>query len=53
MRKVLDYGLEVREFELQSRYYVHFRTNSFGESHEPTYVLNSISDVLLQGWFWH
>ena len=28
MVKVLEYGIVVREFELQSRYYVHFRTNT-------------------------
>ena len=28
MVKALDWGIVVREFELQSRYYVHFRTNS-------------------------
>ena len=26
---MLDCGLEVSEFELQSRYYVHFLTNTF------------------------
>ena len=29
--KVLYCGLEVSEFELQSCYYVHFRTNSLGK----------------------
>ena len=29
MTKVQDCGLEVSEFELQSGYYVHFRTNTF------------------------
>ena len=28
MAKVLNSGLEVCEFELQSRYFVHFRTNT-------------------------
>ena len=28
MVKALNYGITVREFELQSRYYVHFRTNT-------------------------
>ena len=27
MSKVLDYSLKVSEFEHQSRYYIHFRTN--------------------------
>ena len=28
MDKVLDCGLKISEFELQSRHYVHFRTNT-------------------------
>ena len=28
MAKVLDYDLEVSDLELQSPYYVHFRTNT-------------------------
>ena len=31
MGKVLDYGVEVSEFEL-SHYHVHFRKNTFGKS---------------------
>ena len=31
MVKAIDCGIIVSEFELQSRYYVHFRTNSFGK----------------------
>ena len=31
MINVLDYGFVVSEFELQSRYYVHFRTNTLGK----------------------
>ena len=31
MAKVLDFGLEVSKFELQSRYDVHFRPNIFGK----------------------
>ena len=34
MAKVLNRGLEISEFELQSRYYVHFRT-TFGKSMNP------------------
>ena len=30
--KVQDCGILVSEFELQSRYYVHFRTNTLGLS---------------------
>ena len=35
MAKVLDCGLEVSEFELQSGYYIHFQINSLGEKHRP------------------
>ena len=31
MVKAMDYGIVVREFVLQSRYYVHFRANNFGK----------------------
>ena len=31
MVKALECGIVVREFELQSRYYVHFRTNTLGK----------------------
>ena len=31
MVKALDCGMVVSEFELQSHYYVHFRTNMFGK----------------------
>ena len=37
MAKVLDYDLEVSEFELQSRYYVDFRTNTLGKDVEHPY----------------
>ena len=31
MVKVMDYGIVESEFELQSRYYIHFRVNTFGK----------------------
>ena len=31
MVKAMDCGIVVREFVLQSRYYVHFRTNTLGK----------------------
>ena len=31
MANVLDYDIEVSEFELLSPYYVHFWTNTFGK----------------------
>ena len=35
MVKVLNGGIVVREFELQSRSYVHFQTNTFGKGMKP------------------
>ena len=29
--KAMDGGIVVSEFDLQSRYYIHFRTNTFGK----------------------
>ena len=31
MFKAMDCGIVVSEFELQSRYYIHFQTNTFGK----------------------
>ena len=57
MAKVLDYILEVSEFELQSCYYVHFRTNITGKKYKylvnPATSLNNITAVFLQEWHWH
>ena len=35
MVKVMIFGIVVSEFELQSRYYVHFRTNTLGNGMNP------------------
>ena len=35
MVKALDCGIVVREFVLQSRYYVHFRENTLGKGKSP------------------
>ena len=35
MVKAMDCGIVVREFVLQSRYYVHFRTNTLGKGMDP------------------
>ena len=40
MAKLIDGNLEVSEFKLKSRYYVHFRTNPLGKRHEPLYHLS-------------
>ena len=52
MVKVLDSRVVVREFELQSLYYVHFPPNAYWERYEPLYPpiygLNSSPTVLLR-----
>ena len=35
MVKAMDCGIVVREFVLQSRYYVHFRSNTLGKGMSP------------------
>ena len=35
MVKAMDCGIVVREFVLQSRYYVHFRPNTLGKGMNP------------------
>ena len=35
MVKAMHYGIVVREFVLQSRYYVHFRANTLGKGMNP------------------
>ena len=49
MVKAMDCGIVVREFVLQSRYYVHLRTNTLGKD------MNSLilPAVLLGEWLWH
>ena len=50
--KGLDFGIIVSEFELQSRYYAHFRISNLGKGmnpHPPSYGLNSIIAALLEG----
>ena len=42
MVKTMDGGIVVSEFELQSRYYVHFRANTLGKDMNP---------LILQLWF--
>ena len=48
MDKVLDCSLEVSEFKLHLRYYVHFRTNTFDKGMKPFMGLNSTTTILLQ-----
>ena len=40
MAKVQDYGLEVSEFKLQSRFYVHLRTKNPRERYKSLYPLH-------------
>ena len=57
MVKAMVYKIVAREFELQSRYYVHFRANTLGKGMNllipPSYGLNSTTTVLLGEWLWH
>ena len=57
MVKAMDCGIIVREFVLQSRYYVHFRANTLGKGMNPlippSYGLNSTTTVLLGEYLWH
>ena len=50
MAKIVNYDIVVSEFELQSRYYIHFRTNAPWKKNKPpypsSYVLNSSTAVL-------
>ena len=39
MVKAMDCGIVVREFVLQSRYYVHFRANTLGKGMSPLILL--------------
>ena len=51
MVKVMDSEIVVSEFELQSHYHIHFRTNTLGKDvnpfYPPIYGLNSTTTVLL------
>ena len=51
MVKVMDCGIVISEFVLQSRFYVHFRANTLGKGMKPlippSYGLNSTTTVLL------
>ena len=52
--KAMDCGIVVREFVLQSRYYVHFWANTLGKGLNPLIFLqlwvNSRADEVLQPW---
>ena len=46
-------GIEVSEFEIQSPHFVHFHFGKIRTFLSPSYGLNSITTVLLQGLIWH
>ena len=54
--KAMDCWIAGSEFELQSRYYVHFRSHTLGKGikppYAPSYGLNSTTTVLLGEWLW-
>ena len=54
MVKMLDCGIVLSEFELQSLYYVHFRTNALGKGMKPLILsamsLNNTATVFLEEW---
>ena len=45
MVKVLNCSLVVSEFELQSRYYVYFRTNALGKRTNP-FILPAMESIV-------
>ena len=49
MVKMMNCGIIVSEFVLQSRYYVHFRANTLGKG-MTSYGLNSTTTLLLGEW---
>ncbi len=54
MTKVLNCELEGSEFKFQSRYYVHFQINIFGEGMNPLIAIShglSTTTGILQGGF--
>ena len=52
MVKVLDSGLEISDFKIQSYYYVYFQTNTLGKYLKPL-ISPAIITVLQQEWLWH
>ena len=48
MVKALDCGIIVNEFEPQSRYYVHFQTNTFEKGMNPL-ILPSLLFFSMEG----
>ena len=53
MVKAMDCRIVVREFVLQSRYYVHFRANTLGKGMNPLILPYPPTTFLLGEWLWH
>ena len=57
MVKVMDCGIIVSEFILQSHYYIHFWAitlrKGMNPPYPPRYGLNSTTTVLQGEWLWH
>ena len=51
MVKAMDFGIVVREFELQSFYYVHFRTSTLAKGMNPL-ILPAMGKIVLLLLFW-
>ena len=49
MAKELDCSLKVSEFKLHSRYYIHFWTNTLGNSMNPLVLTTAIGKIVHLG----
>ena len=47
----MDCGIVVREFKLQSRYYIHFRTNTLGKGMKSL-ILLAMGEIASLMFFW-
>ena len=52
MVKAMDCGIVVRVLELQSHYYVHFRTNTLGKGMNPL-ILPAMGEIASLLFFWN
>ena len=54
MVKAMDYEIVVSKFIIQSRYYIHFQTNTLGKGMNPLILpARGTTTVLLGEWLWH
>ena len=49
---VLDCDIVINKFELQSRYYVHFRINTLRKGTNPIISPANFTSIFLEGWIW-